>query len=241
MPNAMTRYAIYFTPPRDSLWWQAGCRWLGRDPESGMRKGLPPIAGIAPALQVQLTHSARRYGFHATLKAPFHLAQGFDETHLLHRAKEFALQHYAIEVRQPTVDRLGAFLALRPRVAQTDINALAMQCVSYFDGLRAPPSAHELLRRRQAGLSVRHEALLLRWGYPFTEEAYRFHMTLTDALNDIDPQTVLALHTAAQSNFAEAISTPLVIDSIAVCREATAGADFEVIARMPFALSPCNK
>lgn len=237
----MTRYAIYFTPASNSLWWLAGCHWLGRDPESGMRSALPRLAGIEPDLQIQLTHNARRYGFHATLKAPFHLAEGCDETRLLNMAREFADQQGAIEVLHPTIQRLGAFLALQPSVAQTDINALAMQCVRYFDGLRATPSAAELIRRRQAVLSPRHETLLLRWGYPFTEEAYRFHMTLTDALNGIDERRVSALHAAAHSHFAEAISSPLVIDSIAVFREATSRADFDLIARMPFASTHTDK
>ena len=238
----MTRYAIYFTPARTSWWWQQGCRWLGRDPESGVRTDLPPIAGVSSERQMQLTQHARRYGFHATLKAPFQLAQGFNEMHLMSMAQAFARCQNAIEVRQPTVRALGAFLALQPAAAQNDINALAMRCVSYFDVLRALPTVDELARRRQAGLSPRQEALLLRWGYPYTEEAYRFHMTLTDAMFDpasdtasnIGGDTMSAMRAAAQDSFAAAKLPPLMLDGLAIFRESAPGNDFDLIARMAF-------
>lgn len=232
--RAMTRYAIYFAPERASLWWQLGCRWLGRDPEGGTCTSPPAIAGVTGALQSSLTHDARRYGFHATLKAPFHLASGFDEIHLLQMAQAFARHQRVIEVRQPEVRRLGAFLALQPAAAQSEINALAMRCVSYFDLLRAPLSPEELARRRKSGLSPRQEALLLRWGYPFTEEEFRFHMTLSDALTDVDAATTSALRTAAETSFAEAAAIPLLIDGIALFRQAAPGHDFELIARIRF-------
>lgn len=230
----MIRYAIYFAPQRASLWWQQGCRWLGRDPESGVCTDPPPIAGVTATLQSSLTRAARRYGFHATLKAPFHLASGFDETHLLQMAQAFAYCQPVIELRQPEVRMLGAFLALQPAVAQPEINALAMRCVSYFDLLRAPLSPEELARRRHSGLSPRQEALLLRWGYPYTEEAFRFHMTLSDALTDVDVTTTSALLTAAEASFAEAAAAPLMIDGMALFREAAPGHDFELIERIRF-------
>ena len=195
---------------------------------------------------MQLTQHARRYGFHATLKAPFQLAAGFNEAHLLSMAQAFARCQSAIEVRQPTVRALGAFLALQPAVAQSDIDALAMRCVSYFDVLRAPPTADELARRRQTALSPRQEALLLRWGYPYTEEAYRFHMTLTDALSDeasetlsdtlpdTGSSTLATMCAAAQVNFTAANLPPLMLDGLAVFRETAPGNAFDLIARMPF-------
>lgn len=233
--RAMTRYAIYFAPERVSPWWQIGCRWLGRDPEGEDPCSVPSIFGIPASLQATLTHSARRYGFHATLKAPFRLARGFDEIHLLQMAQAFARHQSPIEVRQPEVQTLGAFLALQPAAAQDEINALAMRCVSYFDLLRAPLSSEELARRRHAELSPRQQALLLRWGYPFTEEAFRFHMTLSDSLTDVDAGTVATLRAAAKASFAGAIHTPLIIDGLAIFREAAPGDDFELIARARFA------
>lgn len=239
---AMTRYAIYFAPAPESVWWRRGCEWLGRDAETGVCSDLPPIAGVPIALQRQLTHNARRYGFHATLKAPFYLAPGFNEGHLLSMAQTFARCQSRLSLPPLEVSLMGAFLALQPVASDltsatsvTAINAFAMRCVSYFDILRAPPSAAELVRRRQSGLTPRQDALLTRWGYPYTEEAYRFHMTLTDALTGVEPNAAAALHAAAESCFVAARSVPLQIDNLAVYREASAGAAFELVARFAFA------
>lgn len=72
----MERYALYFAAAPDSPWWQAGCSWLGRDAAAMQTLQQPAIPAVAPELQQALTRNARRYGFHATLKAPFHLAPG---------------------------------------------------------------------------------------------------------------------------------------------------------------------
>ena len=65
------RYAVYWTPPADHPLWRAGCDWLGRDAERAQvdRPGEGPEA---------LTRAPRRYGFHATLKAPMRLRGAAD-------------------------------------------------------------------------------------------------------------------------------------------------------------------
>ena len=230
----MTRYAVYFAPSLTSAWWQAGCHWLGRDPQRGSTATPPAIAGVPERLQRQLTQDARRYGFHATLKAPFQLAEGFDETHLLTMAAAFAQHQTPLPLHDPAVRPLGDFLAIQPNEAVPEVGALAMRCVSYFDLLRAAPSAAELARRRHAGLSVRQEGLLQRWGYPFTEEEFRFHMTLTDRLDGVDAEVVFAFRKAAEACFAHAVESRLTLDGIAIFRESEAGAAFDLIARFPF-------
>ena len=62
------RYAIYYAPARTSALWQRACEWLGRDPADG-GAATAQISGIDPARRLELTLSARRYGFHATMKA----------------------------------------------------------------------------------------------------------------------------------------------------------------------------
>jgi hypothetical protein len=81
-----------------------------------------------------------------------------------------------------TLTRLGRFLALTPVGDARGIGRVADTCVQVLDPFRAPPEAEELARRRQARLSARQEALLLRWGYPHVMEEFRFHMTLTGRL-----------------------------------------------------------
>ena len=234
----MTRYALYFAPPVNSNWWQAGCNWLGRDAETGATVDQPRVAGIPSLLMTTLTASARRYGFHATLKAPFALGEGFNEAHLLAMAAAFCRVQQPVTLPALQVRRLDTFLALVPAAPAPEVNALAMRCVAYFDLLRAPPDADELARRRRARLNVRQEALLLRWGYPHTEEAFRFHMTLTDSLAALDDDTAYALRTAAEANFRTLLAADnqamAAIDGLTVFREDAAGAPLTVLARFPF-------
>ncbi|MBC3885712.1 DUF1045 domain-containing protein [Undibacterium griseum] len=226
----MTRYALYFAPAADSLWWQAGCRWLGRDPSSGQEVEQVQIADIAPRVLHTLTADARRYGFHATLKAPFRLADGCDADQLDAALKDFCRRQQVIEIPAPRVEWLGSFLALRPGGDSSAIDRLAMQCVSEFDHLRAPLRPEELARRQQQQLSARQLRLLQHWGYPYTAEEFRFHMTLTDGLHNSDSAAAIAA--AAQAYFA--IDAPLLIQDLALFVETTPGAPFELIRRYPF-------
>ncbi|MES2538694.1 MAG: DUF1045 domain-containing protein [Pseudomonadota bacterium] len=231
----MMRYGLYFAPATDSPWWHAGCRWLGRDAASGAEFPHCQIAGVSDKVIGELTAHARRYGFHATLKAPFRLRDGYSEAQLISMAQAFCAAQRPIVLDDMQVRPLNGFLALRPDGPDDEIGALAMCCVRYFDSLRAAPAAGELEKRRHTGLSARQEALLLRWGYPYTEEEFRFHMTLTDPLSDVGADVVQAIRQAAEQCFAGVrAGTPLVIDALTVFREEMPGAAFSVWRRFPF-------
>ncbi|BBB63411.1 hypothetical protein UNDKW_5138 [Undibacterium sp. KW1] len=224
----MTRYALYFAP--EARWWQQGSSWLGRDAASGQLLAQPTIVGLDAGLQRQLSSDARRYGFHATLKAPFQLAEGLAEANLRQALQEFCAQQSIIQIHAPQVQWMGKFLALRATGDQTVLNDFAFACVRHFDHFRAPMSAAELARRQKMPLTARQNELLLEWGYPYTAEEFRFHMTLTDRL---DAGAVAdRLHAAAIQHFS--LSESLVIDGIALFIEPEAGADFELLARFPF-------
>ncbi len=231
----MTRYALYFTPAAGSAWEQAGSQWLGRDAQNGEPAAQLAIPGIPKLLLDSLTSDARRYGFHATLKAPFRLLEGFTETHLLEMAKEFCARQNLIVLDQPCVRPLDDFLALQVNGAMDEVGALAMRCVTYFDLLRAPLNNVELAKRRCAGLTARQEALLQRWGYPYTEELFRFHMSLSSTLAHVDADVVYAIRKAAEQHFSQMISTtPLVINGLTLAREESPGAPFIAWRRIPF-------
>ena len=140
----IVRYAVYFAPEQTSAWWRAGCSWLGRDAASGAACLQPEIPGVAPAHQRQITAAAARYGFHATLKAPFRLRAGASEADLLALAAAFAGGEASLALPALAVRPLGNFLALQlppDSLAIGPVSALAMRCVERFDLLRAPPSA----------------------------------------------------------------------------------------------------
>lgn len=239
----MTRYALYFAPNADSPWWHAGCHWLGRDPSSDTHPSQNLISGMKPNYLADLTQNARRYGFHATLKAPFSLAQGVNEDDLVQHVAQFCQQAVALNIVTPSVQKLGDFLALQTTTDHSEIAVLAQDCVVYFAPLRAPMADADWQKRRQQNLTARQEELLKRWAYPYTEEQYRFHMTLTDSLAHIDDSTALILQQAAEACFA--IDVPLSIDHLCIFKEEYPGAAFSLLHRCYFrgrvqAVSPVN-
>jgi putative phosphonate metabolism protein len=204
------RYALYLVPARASLLWQTGCRWLGRDPETGVQLTQPDVPGYQAQRIGQLTRSARQYGFHATLRAPFILAKGVDERQLMTRVAQLTRSLPAFVMPALQVDTISGFLALRPAGVAGQLMALEQRCVTTLDALRAPLDAAERERRLAAGLTAHQKDLLERWGYPFVLDEYRFHMTLTQRLDDQDTALLLpwlrnlfAPALAADTNHAE--------------------------------------
>src|SRR5581483_8200917 len=90
MAPGYPRYAVYYAPAPGSRWWNFGCRWLGRDPISGNSLASLRLNGFTPAAIATLTALPRRYGFHATLKAPFALAPDATVADLERTLAEFA-------------------------------------------------------------------------------------------------------------------------------------------------------
>jgi phosphonate metabolism protein PhnN/1,5-bisphosphokinase (PRPP-forming) len=231
----MTRYALYFTPSADSPWSAAGTHWLGRDAATDQLCPQPEILGLNTEQFLSMTTDARRYGFHATLKAPFRLADGFSEAHLLKMAEAFCAMQKPITLRETYIDLHGDFLALQIADVDDEINLLADQCTSYFDLLRAAPTETELARRRCGGLTPRQEELLQRWGYPHTEELFRFHMTLSGSLKDAGRDVVAAVRDAAIRHFADAKKQEaLTINGLTILREDSPGAPFVEWQRFDF-------
>ena len=226
----MSRYAVYFAPETGSHWWQAGCRWLGRDPASGQAVTQTGISGISPQRFHALTQDARRYGFHATLKAPFRLPTEQNPAALAQALGEFCSRQPPLAVPSPRPSWLGQFLALCPDGDQRALQALAQQCVSQFDRFRAAPDAAELARRQTADLTPRQAELLHCWGYPYTEEQFRFHMTLTAPVSDGQERE----HLMQAASAAFQTDLPLVNDRIALFCEPEPGAPFQLLRNFLF-------
>ena len=102
----MSRYAIYFAPARATPLWELGVRWLGRDPETGAALAPPEVPGFSAGRLCALTAPARRYGWHATLKAPFRLREGLSEYDLALAVRAFAARLSAVAL-PPTSRKLA--------------------------------------------------------------------------------------------------------------------------------------
>ena len=231
----MTRYALYFAPEVGSQWWLAGCQWLGRDTVAMRAITPPPIKGLNAETVHELTDNARRYGFHATLKAPFHLAGTQTAASLEQALHAFCQRQRPVIVPAPQVQWMGGFLALRPHTECPAIHALAQRCVNHFAELSAPLSSPELERRNNRRLTSRQQALLQRWGSPYTEEEFSFYLALSDNLKTGDDSTASVLRDAAVKHFQ--IAEMMCIRGISLFCESAPGANFQLLHHYPFALA----
>jgi len=224
------RYAIYYAPAADTALWRKASAWLGRDAYTGQELARPALPALDDVDLDVLTADPRGYGFHATLKAPFELADGVNEAELLDFAAGFATERAPFEaVIAPAA--LGRFLAFREQEPTAGIDALHGDCVRAFDPFRAPLGEHDLARRRKAPLTAEQDARLVAWGYPFVFEDFRFHMTLTGAIRDEGQRDqVLA---ALREHFAGETG-PHRFDGVAVFKQADRTAPFDILQRFAF-------
>jgi putative phosphonate metabolism protein len=220
------RYALYFAEPATDPLMQLGNAWLGRDTFTGKDLAQPEIQDLGAERFRELTADPRRYGFHGTLKAPFSLREEQSEDALLQACAEFASEIAPYEIQRLGVNRLGRFLALTPEVEEPALRAFASLCVRRFEPFRAPLSAADVERRRKANLSPKLDAYMTAWGYPYIFDEFRFHMTLSNKLED-DREAAL-LRDAAESFFAEVTGKPRLCRHFALYAEPMRGGPFHV-------------
>lgn len=227
----MKRFALYFTPPADHPLVRAASSWLGRDAFGSPGLLTPLSNGFPREVWRAATSEPRRYGFHATLKPPFHLASGFHESDLASALLAFAASRPSFTLPPLQVARLSNFWALTLAAACPPLERLAAECVRNFDAFRAAPSEEELARRRRARLSPRQLEHLDQWGYPYVFEEWRFHMTLTWSL---EGPVAEDFGTHLRSIFGPLCQGPVECDAITLFAQPSPGDPFQVIERFPF-------
>lgn len=232
------RYALYFSPDPASQFGDLAASWLGRDTQSGKPVAHPDLDGLGASELASITGPARRYGFHATLKAPFRLADGARESDLVSALEAFASQTAAFEIPSLVVGQLEGFLALVPGGPAPQLNAFANSVVEAFEPLRADLSDRDIERRNPESLSTAQLKHLMRWGYPYVFDQFRFHMTLTTRLSGADIERV---EKAAREHFAPALAAPVVVRTLSLFVEPEPGAPFTIHTRAPLALDQHRK
>jgi putative phosphonate metabolism protein len=221
------RYAIYFVPAPDSALYRLGSALIGYDAYSGADMTPPGDAGL-PADWAALTEEPRRYGFHATLKAPFRLAPGGDEAGLRGAVQRIAAEQPDIPSIRPVVRSIGGFVAIVPDVRVPALDRLAADCVTRLDRFRAPLTAGDRARRLASIVGERERENLEQWGYPYVFGEYRFHMTLTGRLPDERrPAVIERMAALVKQHHGDA---PLAIDHIVLLRQDVPDARFRVLA-----------
>lgn len=222
------RAALYVMPGTSDPLGAFGAAWLGRAADGGPLAPRPavPENWSVDALDA-VTAEPRRYGFHATLRAPFRPAEGVDLDAIEARAAELAAALPRVVIPQGLqLRRIAHFLALVPAARSDALQDFAARIVEGTNDLRRPLDAGDRAKRlAKSRLTPLQIELMDRWGYPHVLEDFRFHMTLTGRLPEDEP-AVARLFDALAGATAPFATRPFVIDAIAVAVEAAPGAPF---------------
>ena len=220
------RVAVYAAPRGGTSWHRRAAEWMGYDPITSRavrRTDVLPVDEL-----VDLTATASVYGFHATLRSPFALAEGVEVAGVL-GAVDRAAAGAAPTAPRLEIGRLAGFAAFVPDRASDALAAIERACVTELDPVVRPLDDEGLARRRRAGLSPRQDELLVRWGYPYVLDEFRFHMTLTRRLDDAETDRVLA---AARTHFGALDGSAFPLDDLVVLTQRD-GARFVELTRVP--------
>src|SRR5262249_39774079 len=117
----------------------------------------------------------------------------FTEADLTAELERFSAIPRTLPSIRPTIQSLARFLAVVPEAPSIALDRLAADSVMAFDRFRRPLMSNERERRLDVGLSHRPIENLDRWGYPYVFEDFRFHLTLTGAIDIGRRGAILAL------------------------------------------------
>jgi Protein of unknown function (DUF1045). len=162
--SSYPRYAIYFAPAAGSDLDRFGARLLGYNAFAGDDLPFPEDVTRAASDWHDVTADPRKYGFHATLKAPFSLAPDKTEAELFAACSSFAATPRAIPVIKPVVGSISGFIAVIPAEPPQELVRLAADCVTAFDSFRAPLTEADRARRNPSRLTPAQREHLDRWG-----------------------------------------------------------------------------
>lgn len=223
------RYAIYFTPGPDTALWQFGTSIIGYDAYTGAElPSTPPLMPRCDLTPEEVAEPAR-YGFHATLRAPFELCDTTSRADVLDHARRFALGTVPFDIGPLDVRIMGGFIALTCRHRSDRLDRFAGACVRSFEPLRAPLSPADRARRLSTRLTPRQIANLDAWGYPYVFDDFTFHMTLTGRLEAARTAAVLD----CLGRLYASLSAPVRIDAVSVLEQPVRDKPFRVLARIP--------
>ena len=210
----MPRYAIYYAPHAATPLARFGAKLLGYD--AATATDVEPFDDplfLDPA-NLGWTAGPRRYGFHATLKAPFGLAEERTATELEDGLQAFAAGQAPFDISL-TLALVGHFLALVLAEPSPALDELAAACVRRFDLYRTPLTPEDRERRHPERLTVQQAANLDEWGYPFVLDDFQFHMTLT---GDLEPRDRARLEPVLRDMLAE-VPLTATVDSLVLFRQ----------------------
>lgn len=236
------RYAIYFTPEDKSDLAYFGACALGRMPDGSdliHRKELlqcddalnSDIVFTDKGLAKELRERPAHYGFHATLKAPFPLAENKYEEELLESVEAFSKLQQVISLESLQLRKISGFMALTLERQPESLLSLAEQCVRRFEPFRAPLTEEDLQKRRPDDLDEQQRTYLFEFGYPYVLKEFRFHMTLTGPLKGHEHTEYIDWLASLYKNIVQNEPT---LDRLAVFKQFDRSSPFKRLVEIPF-------
>ncbi len=222
------RYAVYYAPEPASDLAAFGNTWLGRDPANGRTIDRPDVIGLAAGEAVAITVSPSRYGFHGTLKPPFALKHGRTRDQLEQAIAQYCADAPSVTCGPLMLKSIGRFIALAPTEPTDELGNLASGLVMALDDFRQPESESAMNKRRASGLSMRQEEYLVRWGYPYVMEEFRFHLTLSDKL---DPDRMMRVRDGLAPLVSPLCKTPFRVTGVCLFGDPGDGRSFDLLRR----------
>jgi Protein of unknown function (DUF1045) len=226
VPMPYERYAIYWLPAPGTPLAAFARDWLGGDPETGEAWSARARYGLDAGLVERATVSPRRYGCHATIKAPFRLRDGASEADLSAALGCFCARRRMRSGRL-RLHRLWRYLALTLTDGAAEADWLADECVTHFDRFRAPLSEADRARRPRdlPPLAQQH---LEQFGYPDIFSRFLFHITLAGPL---DPADLAQVEDALTPAVERLTREPFAIEDLCLCGDPGQGGLFKVLSR----------
>ena len=208
------RYAIYFVPKGELA--KFGRAWLGWDCRKGQYISSENAFSEPLADREYFTKKPRKYGLHATLKAPFRLQATQSEPALRDAFQVFCNHQKPAASGNLTLSERGGFISLRPQTQSAALFELGKNCLEAFDPFRAPLDQNDLNRRRNARLSPRQNDFLHQWGYPYVLQEFQFHITLSSRLSILQREKIIP---ALKNLLAHELDCPFIIAHLALMGE----------------------
>ena len=208
------RYAIYFVPKGALA--KFGRAWLGWDCRKGQYIRSENAFSEPLSDREYFTKKPRKYGLHATLKAPFRLQTTQNEPALRSAFHGFCNHQKPAASGNLTLSEQGGFISLRPQRQSAALFELGKNCLEAFDPFRAPLDQNDLNRRRNARLSPRQNDFLHQWGYPYVLQEFQFHITLSSRLSIMQREKIIP---ALKNLLAHELDCPFIIAHLALMGE----------------------
>ena len=226
MSTPFYRYAVYYSPRRDEPLAEFGRRWFGFDTETRA----PTPDELRWPIPTGFLRTPKRYGFHATLKAPFRLRAGRTEQALMEAVEGLAAEHAPLELGLLVPKALGSFLTLQQSMPNPQVDDFAFTIVRDLDLFREPLTEEEQDRIFSKGITRQQKANVFTWGYPYVGDDFIFHLTLTSILapHEIEPWKAKALEWGM-----EYLSEPVMLRDLCVFAQPSEEEPFRLIERFP--------